>query len=219
MAIINRPPTEAKTAPPEEVTGIISRPRTKVEEHNITGDNGLNALPKQGTPFPRWLTWTLLSLLAIGLITAVLSLLPSFNFGNKATTDNITLDVDRLIRIDSVIALLEQRIEHNQVTLQRSEKSGDKVLIDTIRLALAKNLIDLENHQNSYIHVLESLQHAYSANSKKVVSTLREHLKSSTDSYKTGRVSAINEALDLIASVPDDQSPTEYFTVKVKTHN
>ena len=217
MAIINRPGTEIKVDPPEEVSGIISRPRTTGQEHGIVDDRDVTTTPNQGTGFPAWLKWGLLLLLIVGIIAVAALLLPGISAVNKAAPDNIALDVDRLIRIDSVIALLEQRIEHNQETLQSSEKNGDTILIDTMRLALATNFVDLEKHQDSYIQVLESLQRTYSANPDSVITTLREHLKSSTDSYKLGRVSAINEAITLISSVPENKSPTEYFIEKVKT--
>jgi hypothetical protein len=215
MAIINRPATEVKVDPPEEVSGIISRPRVKVEENNFVEDSELGPAPKQGSSFIQWFKWVLLVLAVVGIIVVVRPLLPSIN-SEKVAAEDIALDVDRLIRIDSVVALLEKRIEHNLGTLEKLEKKGDKVLIGTIRLALAENLIDLEEHQDSYIQVLESLQRAYKANSNSVVSKLKEHLKSSTDSYKLGRVGAINEAMELIASVPENQSPLEYFSKKVK---
>lgn len=211
--------TEVKVDPPEEVSGIISRPQVMVEENNFSEDREPDLDPKQKSSFIKWFKWVLLIVAFVGIIAVAIPLLPSISSGDKVASEDIALDIDRLIRIDSVVALLEKRIEHNQETLQQSEKLGDKVLIDTMRLALAKNLIDLEEHQDSYIQVLESLQRAYKVNSNSVVSELKEHLKSSADSYKLGRVGVINEAMNLITSVPEDQSPLEYFSEKVKKQN
>ena len=225
MPIINRPSSEAEVEEPKEVSGIISRPKTNFDEKALVDDVELDMVgaepkPKSKPPLSfKWVKWGLLALVILVVAVFAIQSLQSISRDSQVSSENIALGVDRLIRIDSVVALLEKKIEQNQSSLQRSEKLGDKVLVDTMRLALAQNLIDLEKHQDSFIDVLVGLESAFRSNSKSVVSALREQLKSSTDNYKLGRVDTINKTLALIETVPEGKSPLEYFNEKVKKQN
>lgn len=223
MPIINRPSSEAEVEEPKEVSGIISRPKTNFDEKALVDDVELNMGGAELKPKPqlsfKWVKWGLLALVILVVAVFAIQSLQSISRDSQVSSENIALDVDRLIRIDSVVALLEKKIEQNQSSLQRSEKLGDKVLVDTMRLALAQNLIDLEKHQDSFIDVLVGLESDFRSNSKSVVSALREQLKSGTDSYKLGRVDTINKTLALIESVPEGKSPLKYFNEKVKKQN
>jgi len=223
MPIINRPSSEAEVEEPKEVSGIISRPKTNFDEKVLVDDIELDIVGAEPEPKPqlsfKWVKWGLLALVILVVAVFAIQSLQSISRDSQVSSENIALGVDRLIRIDSVVALLEKKIEQNQSSLQRSEKLGDKVLVDTMRLALAQNLIDLEKHQDSFIDVLVGLESAFRSNSKSVVSALREQLKSSTDNYKLGRVDTINKTLALIETVPEGKSPLEYFNEKVKKQN
>lgn len=224
MAIINRPSSEVEVKQEEEVPGIISRPKIEAEDHSLFNDvelgkTGREAKSGSGLAFFKWFKWVLLVLIFAGVAVFTMQSLQGVSRGHQVNSDNIALDVDRLIRIDSVVALLEKKIEQNQFSLQRSEKLGDKVLVDTMRLALAQNLMDLEKHQDNFIDVLVGLQSDFHSNSESVVSALRAQLKSGSDNYKLGRVDTINKVLALIESVPDDKSALEYFNEKVKKQN
>lgn len=223
MPIINRPPSEAEVEEPKAVSGIISRPKINADESVAAEDIELGVIgsephSKSGASL-KWLKWVFLGLLVVVVAVFSIQAMQNISRDQKINSENIILDVDRLIRIDSVVALLEKKIEQNQASLARSEKLGDKVLVDTMRLALAQNLLDLEKHQDSFIDVLVGLQLAYSSNSKSVVSALREQLKSSSDNYKLGRVETINKTLELIESVPENKLPLEYFNEKLKKQN
>jgi len=223
MPIINRPPSESEVEEPKEVSGIISRPKTNFDEKTLVDDVELDMVGTEPKPKPplsfKWVKWGLLTLVILVVAVFAIQSLQSISRDSQVSSENIALDVDRLIRIDSVVALLEKKIEQNQASLQRSEKLGDKVLVDTMRLALAQNLIDLEKHQDSFIDVLVGLQSAYLSNSDAIVSALREQLKSSSDNYKLGRVDTINKTLGLIESVPEGKAPLEYFNEKLKKQN
>jgi len=219
MAIIDRPKSQEEPEAPKPTSGIISRPRTKAEAAPVADEpirHSKTVNIEKSAPSFGWLKWVLiLLLLGVGATFAV-QYAQQVNFKSQIETENVALEVDRLIRIDSVIDLLEKKIAQNQASLQRSEKLGDKVLVDTMRLALSQNLIDLEKHQDSYTEVLVSLSDSYQSDSEGVVAVLKQQLKSSTDGYKLGRVNTIKEALELIESVPDDKSPQTYFDEKIK---
>lgn len=223
MPIINRPSTEAEIEEPKEVSGIISRPKTNFDEKALVDDAELDMVGAELKPKSemslKWIKWGLLGLIILAVAVFAIPALQSISRDNQVSSEIVALDVDRLIRIDSVVALLEKKIEQNQSSLQRSEKLGDKVLVDTMRLALAQNLIDLEKHQDSFIDVLVGLESAFRSNSESVVSALREQLKSGSDNYKLGRVDTINKTLALVESVPKGKSPLEYFNEKVKKQN
>lgn len=223
MPIINRPSTEDEVEEQEEVVGIISRPKTNFDEKLLVDDVELDMVGTEPAAKPerslKWLKWGLLVLVVLAVAVFAIQSLQSISRDSQVSSENIALDVDRLIRIDSVVALLEKKIEQNQTSLALSEKLGDKVLVDTMRLALAQNLIDLEKHQDNFIDVLVGLQSAFHSNSESVVSALREQLKSGSDNYKLGRVDTINKTLALIESVPEDKSALKYFNEKVKKQN
>ena len=224
MAIINRPLGEVEVKPKEEVSGIISRPQVEAEDHSLSNDVEqveVRTEPKSNSDisFFKWFKWVLLALVLVAVAVFAMQSLQNISQSHQVNSENITLDVERLIRIDSVVALLEKKIEQNQISLERSEKMGDKVLVDTMRLALAQNLIDLEKHQDNFIDVLVGLESDFRSNSESVVSALREQLKSGSDNYKLGRVDTINKALELVESVPEDKSALEYFNEKVKKQN
>ncbi len=220
MAIIDRPKSADEPEVPKEVTGIISRPKTESDSDHVTEEEALLAKARardSGSSVFRWLKWLILILVLGGGVVLASQLFQQVSLTTpKVDAENIALDVDRLVRIDSVVSLLEKKIEHNQNSLQRSESLGDKVLIDTMRLALAQNLIDLEKHQDSYIAALVDLQAVYQTDSDSVVAVLKEQLKSNSDSYKQGRVSAISDAIELMESVPEDKTPFKYFGEKIK---
>jgi hypothetical protein len=219
MAIIDRPKTESEAEEPSPVSGIISKPKAQLRAGNAADDRSYRHEPapaKSGGAFFSWFKWLFLLLLLGGAAALAPKYLQQINFESGVKVENIALEVDRLIRIDSVIVLLEKKIEQNQSSLQRSEKLGDKVLVDTMRLALAQNLIDIEKHQDSFIDTLVSLNGAYQSDSGLVVSALKDQLKSSADSYKLGRVSTIKDVLDLMESVPEGKAPKAYFSEKIK---
>lgn len=218
MPIINRSSAEAEVEEPQAVSGIISRPKTNVDE-GVNFEPGMvssETVRAKSVVSLKWLKWVFIALISLIITVFAIQAFQNVSKDQRVRSENISLDVDRLIRIDSVVALLEKKIEQNQASLKRSEKLGDKVLVDTMRLALAQNLIDLEKHQDSFIEVLVGLQATYLKNSEAIVSELREHLKSSSDNYKLGRVDTINKALKLIESVPEGKPPLEYFNEKLK---
>lgn len=218
MAIIDRPKSQKEAEEPKQTAGIISRPRKTEAGPAVSEPVHMNKLvsAERRTFSFAWLKWLLLIVFLGGGATLALQYAQQASFKAQIKTENVALEVDRLIRIDSVIDLLKKKIEQNQTSLQRSEKLGDKVLVDTMRLALSQNHIDLEKHQDSYIDVLVSLHESYRSDSGGVVDVLKQQLKSNTDDYKLGRVSTIKQALDLMEAVPEDKSPQVFFGEKIK---
>ncbi len=218
MAIIDRPKAEDEAEIPKPASGIIQRPKAEVTTQ-VADDHYRQAEPQpaaSGVSFFAWFKWLFLIILLAGATVLTYQYLQKLSFEDDIKSENITLEVDRLIRIDSIITLLEKKIEQNQGLLQRSEKLGDKVLVDTMRLALAQNLIDIEKHQDSYIGALVDLNKSYQAGPDSVVQALKNQLKSSSDSYKLGRVGTIKEILELMESIPKDKTPKVYFSEKIK---
>ena len=64
---------------------------------------------------------------------------------------SVDLDIERAFRTKGLIDLLERKVAQNERTLAMASKSKDSVIADTMRLALAKNIEDLNKHQDAYI--------------------------------------------------------------------
>lgn len=221
MPIINRPLSESTEENSEDKSGIISRKKVQaadVDQLNMQ-DSQYQPMkePTQRGPGNRFSRMVAISAVLILMVMIVVVFPKYTGVSDSFDKESVVLEVERLIRISSVISLLEKKIEQNRNALAQAEKIKDTVLIETMRLSLSQNLIDIEEHQNNYIDTILSLDRAYRSDKDGVVDAIKDQIKSGEDSYKMGRVDAINKAIRLIESAQNEKPAKDFFINAVKT--
>jgi hypothetical protein len=128
----------------------------------------------------------------------------------------VSLDIERMVRIGGLMDLLEKKISQAEIAIDKAKKLDDQVLIDTMRLGLARNLEDLNKHQDEFIAGLIKLHDVHNQDPDALASLLKSSLKKSEDVYKVGNVETVKNIMTLIKSVPENTIPADYFMQKVK---
>ena len=193
-----------KPDPPKETTGIINKPKP-------TGP----VYP--GPRKPPILLYILFGvvMLSIAVLTTYLSV---FNqpVEEVSTERQIIERINQSVRIYSLIQLVSKKMEHNQNSLSLAEKMEDNVMIDTMRLSLAKNLSDLAKHNQNLAHSLAELHKDYSLNQQFVRSIFKQFIEESDKEYKVGRIEAIQEIMALLNQVPEAENALTFFESVLK---
>ena len=85
-----------------------------------------------------------------------------------------------------------------------------------MRLALAKNLEDLDKHQKAYIETLVALDEAHAADADRLKAALKETLAAKDSSYKVGQAETIREIVDVLENKPVDKPFRDYLTSRFR---
>ncbi len=160
------------------------------------------------------LTALVLIYLSITFIPQIKTLPEKSNYDSKV----VSLDLEKMTRIGGLIDLLENKIVQTEHSLAKAKQLNDKVLIDTFRLGLARNLDDLTKHKEEFVAGMILIHQKYTTNPDLVTQQLKQILKKSQDVYQTGNEKTINTILTLIKSVPEETKPSEYFKEKIMSH-
>ena len=216
MAIINRP-KEPKEEPKQQ-NGIIKSRKTSLSDSNEKNQ------PKQASisnGLQKKIVYAILSVFLLGIVvTVVINVDFKKLFSSKKEepiqVKTLSLDLDRIMRIGGLIALLEKKIEQNLNALERAESLGDDVISSTMRLGLTKNLADLEKYQDEFIVELVKLHKFNTQNPDYLIKQFKKLLKSSADVYKLGDANTIKKVQTLIQSAPEGPPPMDYFKSKIK---
>ena len=137
---------------------------------------------------------------------------PSHDYDDQT----VALDIERAFRTKGLISLLERKIGQNERALSQASKSNDQVISDTMRLALAKNLEDLDKHQKAYIETLVALDEAHAADADRLKAALKETLAAKDSSYKVGQAETIREIVDVLENKPVDKPFRDYLTSRFR---
>lgn len=216
MAIIKHPRQPINE--PEKTEGIINTsppPMPPGPGENTNNDNQSSA----GVGFP--LKYIVSVVVVIGVVAALYFAFTKFDGSLSPSPSHldhavVSLEIERMMRIGGIMDLLKKKIAQTEISLKKSEKIGDMVLIDTMRLGLARNLNDLVKHQGEFIAGLVILHQFYAQNPDGMVKLLKELLKTSKDAYKVGNSKTVNNIRELIRSVPEETLPYDYFKRKIK---
>lgn len=217
MAIINRPDRPEPIADAAK-TGIVRRPAppqaapAPAPAPRPPRGDGRQAPPQRKSA--RYLLASAMALLALGGIAAYLGapeLVASVR-QPRVDAEQISLEIDKMVRISSLIDLIDRKIEQNRNALQSAQSRKDQVIADTMRLALANNLSDRQSHQSELAEVLTSLHGVYTADPDAVSAAFQSDLQATDDAYKPGRSAALARAMSLVKSVPDGVDPRRHFT-------
>ncbi len=127
----------------------------------------------------------------------------------------VSLELERMTKIGGLIDLLEKKIVRTEESLKRAAKLKDDVLINTMRLVLAKNLENLNQHQEAFVEGMMQVHQWYTKNPDLVTRLLKQQVKKSQDVYKTGNIKTIDKIITLIKSVPEEKESLEYFKEKI----
>lgn len=220
MPIINRGPDSQESG--SERPGIIPKKDTADQPPpNVA----VSDAPRSGPS--RWI-WIFAAVAAVGLGTvAALSfdaiptarnaLTVETTLGRTATVDAeiLRLNVDKLVRVAGLSDLTQRKIEQNRNALELATAQQDEVIADTMKLALAQNLKDLSEYREAHVSELTKLQVLYAQSPESVELELKARLKSSEDAFKVGNALAIQEALTLFKSLPEDADAKTYFKEKI----
>lgn len=214
MAIINNRNKPAEEEKPAE--SIITPPHPPLPPPDPISERG-----GKGEGFPvKMLAYVGVGVVVLLLVVTGTMYVPDMmNTTTKPQVDPkvVSLEVERMVRIGGLMSLLEKKIAHTEVSLKKSEKLGDKVLIDTMRLGLARNLEDLNKHREEFIAGLIKLHSFYVSNPEMITSFMKKSLKESEDIYKAGNVKTITAILQLLENVPEKSKPVDYFREVLKT--
>lgn len=215
MAIINNPrKPEEETKKPE---GIIKTPSaSKPTSQNLPSTSTITQI------FAGWGKYVLSIVAIVAVVTAIYYAPSDISFislpESATPIDNklVSLEVERMMRIGGLMELIEKKIIQTGISLKKSEKIGDKVLIDTMRLNLARNINDLVQYQQEFVVGLAKLHEWHLQNPKYMAKLFKTLLKSSHDVYKVGRAKTITKIQKLLQAVPAGSTATDFFSKEIK---
>jgi hypothetical protein len=158
-----------------------------------------------------------LGLCALGAVGyAAYAYVPTMLAQSEHVEVTVDMDIERALRAHGLIELLERKIQQNQRALASAEKSKDQTMADTMRLALGKNLEDLERYQDSYIGSISELHETYAEREGAVLAALKAELQNSEGAMAVGKADAVTEIVALLKSVPQDQPAQSFLSAKLK---
>lgn len=158
-----------------------------------------------------------LGLCALGAVGyAVYAYVPTLRAQSEHVGVTVDMDIERALRAHGLIELLERKIQQNQRALASAEQSKDQTMADTMRLALGKNLEDLERYQDAYVGSISELHETYAEREGAVLAALRAELQNSEGAMAVGKADAVTEIVALLKSVPQDQPAQSYLSARLK---
>ena len=123
---------------------------------------------------------------------------------------NVSLEIDKITRISGMVDLLQRKIDQNKQALETATHRKDTLLIDTMRLALAQNQLDLSETQEDLVTSVSSVHRAFLQDNGRVTSVLEKSINQKTESYQKNQVKVLNKILKIIQTVPEgDNSRAE----------
>lgn len=222
LAIINTQQPDQKDSEPRR--GIIPGPGPGPEDPLMPPTGG----DAKSSSSP-WI-WSLLAvgIVAVGVVAAFTfdlftseegaspsTLSPSVGHTVPANAERLKLQVDKLVRIAGLAAIVEKKIDQNRNALDTAKQSQDQVMMDTFRLALAQNLKDLQEYRAAQVAQLAELYVHYQSSPDLVEKHFKERLKSSEDAFKIGNSKVIQNALALMKSVPEGSDARPFFKKRI----
>jgi len=212
MAIINRPDAEKpqEEAPPPQ--GIV--PKSAVRSSALPPAISTNTSTGIGRSLKVITVILVLGILGAGgwfLSEQDLSI-PTARYDAGI----VSLDIERAFRTRGLMDLLERRIAQNTDALVRANKNKDTLIADTLRLALAQNLDDLDRHQDAYIDTVVSLSKAYESDADKLLDALKATLSAAAGEYKIGQADTVTEVIKLLQKAPPGKPIRSYLTAQLK---
>lgn len=210
MAIINNPNQPKKETVVK--SGIIkSRPDTRAVTSTDVG---------KAPEFPVKITVSLVVIIVMLAVLYFIFIQPPKSNSTVSLTSipkaDISLVTEKMMRIGGLIDLLENKIIQTEKSIKQAVKLGDKTIISTLRLGLARNLNDLEKHQDVFIAELVKLHQFHLKTPGYMVKQFKELLKKSDDTYKIGNAKTISNIQRLLRSVPKGTPPIDYFKKEIK---
>lgn len=123
---------------------------------------------------------------------------------------NVSLEIDKITRISGMVDLLQRKIDQNKQALETATNRKDTLLIDTMRLALAQNQLDLSETQEDLVTSVSSVHRAFLQDNGRVTSVIEKSINQKTESYQKNQVKVLNKILKIIQTVPEgDKSRAE----------
>ncbi|MEM1231369.1 MAG: hypothetical protein AAGI15_12585, partial [Pseudomonadota bacterium] len=216
MPIINRtPPSETPEEEPPKP--ILPRQSTAAPQAPTPQALGAMAQPARSSVNLGGLLSGVFGVLALlGIGYAAFTFLPQFLKAQEQVQVVTGMDIERALRAHGLIALLEKKIAQNQRALGIAEQSKDPTMADTMRLALSKNLEDLNGYQDAYIDALAGLHQLYQENESAVSDALKAELQNSSGAMAVGKADAVTEISALLKAVPAEGSATNFFASRLK---
>lgn len=136
-----------------------------------------------------------------------LSLLPSA--ADDGTTD---AHLSVIAKTGALIALTEQQILNNKSALDRAIAGGHDVIADTLKLALEKNLNEMEEYKRVMARETASLYDLYSDNENVVNARFSAAVKKAAAEKAPGRVNVLSDTLVLLRKAAEQQEPYAFIT-------
>ena len=219
MAIINKP-KQQKENTEEPVKGIISarNPGNPIEAQDIADSSNVthqegnttesSAKSRKGLVF----AFVLLSVIAAG-VGLYHSVPPSSEVQKQVELDRERVEVtfERAVRIHSLVQLIDKRIDNSATTLAAAEERNDEVLVDTLRLTLAQNLSDREEHLAKYVSSILELNEMYLSDKEQFTAVVKNYVNEAEQEYKVGRIEAAGEILPILQNAPLDSGIKEHI--------
>lgn len=119
---------------------------------------------------------------------------------------NVSLEIDKITRISGMVDLLQRKIDQNKQALETATNRRDTLLIDTMRLALAQNQLDLAETQEDLVTSVSSVHRAFLQDNGRVTSIVEKSINQKTESYQKNQVKVLNKILKIIQTVPEGEN-------------
>jgi len=127
-----------------------------------------------------------------------------------ATVD-ISLNLERLVKLGSLASLSRKEFEVNVVSLQEAEKNGSSTVFSALEIVVNKKRQELAQYKEKLIALLMELNEVYTKHSSAVVTQFNKAIAAATtrDSAETSRI--LKMGIKILEGAPSKGELADYM--------